>query len=82
MAWQHANFEEQSTASARLSKLQQHITEVRLEIRADVSHGGSSRSSATLQTYLAELERRRKEINAEVQAEIGRGPRMIRMRRR
>lgn len=64
MSWTYAAFEEESTDAARLTMLNQHITEVRNKISADVSGAEFSRSSGTLRQYLADLYRRREELEA------------------
>lgn len=55
MAWTYHDFEESSGAT-RISRLKQHISEVRAVINGpDVSADGKARNLATLQQYLKDL---------------------------
>lgn len=62
--WEHANWQEETTATARLTALAQHITEVR---QAVVEWTGTEgRSNRINVTYLKSLEDQLKELRAAV----------------
>jgi len=63
-AWTYSDFEE-SSGSARISRLKQHISEVRAVINGpDISADGKMRNLATLRQYLADLTARLDQLEA------------------
>lgn len=56
MAWSYALWREQSTPSAQLTMLRQHMGEVAAEIGADVGIEGKNRSHGSLVTYMTGLQ--------------------------
>lgn len=71
MAWTYHDFEEQGSASARLTRLNQHITEVRAEIGPNLGIAGRSRQNDVLNNYLTTLYARQKELSASAAAASG-----------
>lgn len=71
MIWTYANFEEQATDAARLSVLNQHITEVRQAIGPDVTDGEVTVNRGSMVNYLSALMKRRSEL----EQRVGRGQR-------
>lgn len=59
MSWTYSDFEQQSTDSARLTRLRLHLEEVADAISANVASQGHSRSSDPNFNYWSELNRRR-----------------------
>ena len=74
MAWVYADFEQQTTDAAKLSRLHLHIAEVREKYggKQSVSGGGMSLSVDT--GYIAQLETRRSELESRVRRFNGRTP--------
>lgn len=58
MSWTYSNWRSQTTPAAQLAQLKLHIQEVTDAISADISADGKSRSSGSLTTLLAALEKR------------------------
>lgn len=81
MSWTYAAFEEQSTDTARLAMLNQHITEVRQKIGPDVTDGEVSVNRGQLVNYLSALMKRREELEQRVARASNRGPVYVQKRR-
>lgn len=62
VAWTYHDYEEQTSDTARLTRLRLHIGEVSAAMTADVTADGKSRSAGNLRAYLADLQTRRREL--------------------
>lgn len=67
-AWLYSAFEAESSASARLTMLRQHIGEVQSAIGPAVSSDGKSKHTADLVNYLTQLRSRLTELENGPQA--------------
>lgn len=72
MAWTYSDWRSQSTDSARLTRLRQHMDEVNAQIAAAVSDGGASRSTADLVSLLDRLVIEEDKLVARVNGATGR----------
>lgn len=66
MAYLHADYELETTDEARLAKLLQHIAEVEAESAPDVNWNGTSVARGNMETKLARLNERRRELNRSI----------------
>jgi hypothetical protein len=64
MAYAYADYETRATDPLRLDALRLHIAEVSLEAQPDVAADGMSRGNAGVISYLAQLQKRRAELEA------------------
>lgn len=62
MAYTYHDWQQQTTAAARLSRLRLHLAEVSQLIAASVSSNGSSRSTDTLERYWEKLTEEEKSL--------------------
>lgn len=68
MAWTYADYATQTTMTAKIARLDQHIAEVSAAVAADISSDGKSRSSQVLVTLLDQLEKKRDKYAAHPEA--------------
>lgn len=66
MAFTYADYEQQTTDSAKLTRLNLHIAEVRLKLNGNLSVSGGGMSVTYDSNNLAILERRRDELEQRV----------------
>lgn len=74
MAWTYADFEQQTTDAAKLSRLNLHIAEVRNKYGGKQSASGGGMSLSIDTGYLSGLEARRSELESRVRRFSGRSP--------
>lgn len=82
MAWQYSDYATQTTMTAKIARLDQHIAEVSAAVGADISSDGKSRSSQGLITLLRDLEAKRDKYAAHPEATgvgVSGGPTLIKI---